>query len=251
MEEKYDILKMYFEKDYYVADNIKIHQPTIGEIIDFGESRFWNMITAFCANPTSVRLELWNQGIDWNEVDDFELFISLTTSFPIENTSIIFGDIDFTKFNPIKTDDGKLVIVNMAKPEIQIDEEIYRRLVRYLRVMFNIHPKVEKAKNQATKEAIIFEEEMNLKIALKKAEKEIWQKSMLFPLISAALNHPGFKYKKKELEEVGIVEFMDSIKRLQVYESTTSLMTGMYMGMVDLKGMDLTKELNWARDIYD
>ena len=54
-------------------------------------------------------------------------------------------------------------------------------------------------------------------------------KSTLLPLISTCLNHPGFKYKKNELREVGIVEFMDSVQRLQVYESSTALLKGIYM----------------------
>ena len=64
------------------------------------------------------------------------------------------------------------------------------------------------------------------------------------------LNHPGFKYKKSELKEVGIVEFMDSVKRLQTYESVMALMSGMYSGMIDTKKLDLKEELNWMRDLY-
>ena len=44
---------------------------------------------------------------------------------------------------------------------------------------------------------------------------------------------------------------MDSIRRLQVYESTTSLMKGMYSGFVDTSKLKLDKELNWARNIYE
>ena len=64
------------------------------------------------------------------------------------------------------------------------------------------------------------------------------------------LNHPGFKYKKDELKEVGIVEFMDSVKRLQTYESVTALMSGMYSGMLDTSKLNLKEELNWMRDLY-
>ena len=172
-----------------------------------------------------------------------------------DSTEILFGDFDLTKLKKVKKqiseDEEQTVLVYMPNPIIQIDESIYNCMVGYLRAMFDIHPKVEKARGKATKEAIIFEEEMNLKIAAKKQKENKWKKSTLFPLISAAVNHPGFKYKKNELREVGIVEFMDSVKRLQIYESTTALMTGMYMGMVDLKGMDLKKELNWTRDLHE
>ena len=250
-EFKYDMLKMYFGEDYWVTDKIVIHQPTLQDIIDYGEAEFWSVTSMLCANPTSMRLELWRKGIDWNTISDFDLFIMLSGGLPLDSTKILFGDLDFTKFKEVKTgEEEKPVLVYMPDPTIQVDEEIYTRMVEYLRVMFDIHPKVEKAKGKATKEALIWEDEMNIKNALKKQEKNKWHNSTLFPLISAAVNHPGFKYKKNELREIGFVEFMDSVKRLQVYESVTSLMTGMYMGMVDLKGMDLKKELNWTRDIY-
>lgn len=247
---KYDILKMYFGEDYYVTDKIRIIQPTIGDILEFGESKFWGVVSKLCANPTSLRLMLWDNGIDWNKIEDFELFIMLVQDLEKKDTEVLFGDIDFTKFKLIKNSNEKLVLVYMPDPTIQIDEEVYTRMVGYLRVMFNIHPKVEKAKGKATKEAIIDEERINLRNELNKIDKETWERSTLFPLISAALNHPGFKYKKSELKEIGIVEFMDSVKRLQVYESVTSFMTGIYMGMVDTKKINLQEELNWMRDLY-
>ena len=254
-EFKYDILKMYYCEDYWVTDQIVIHQPTIQQIMDYGESEFWVMVSMLCANPTSMRLELWNKGIDWNKLSDFDLFVMLAGGLSKDSTEILFGDFDLTKLKKVKKqiseDEEQTVLVYMPNPIIQIDESIYNCMVGYLRAMFDIHPKVEKARGKATKEAIIFEEEMNLKIAAKKQKENKWKKSTLFPLISAAVNHPGFKYKKNELREVGIVEFMDSVKRLQIYESTTALMTGMYMGMVDLKGMDLKKELNWTRDLHE
>lgn len=253
-EYKYDIIRMYFGEDYWATDKIVIHQPTIQQIMDYGESEFWSMVSMLCANPTSMRLELWNKGIDWNNITDFELFIMLVGGLPQEITEILFGDLDLTKFKEIKkTEDDKeiSILIYMPDPTIQIDEPAYTRIVGYLRTMFDINPKVEKAKGKATKEALIWEDELNLKNSLKKQQENKWKKSTLFPLISAAVNHPGFKYKKNELRDVGIVEFMDSVKRLQIYENVTSLMAGMYMGMVDLKGMDLKKELNWTRDMYE
>lgn len=253
---KYDILRMYYGDDYFVTNEICIHNPTIQDIIDYGEPEFWNIAYILTANPTSMRLALWDQGMDWNKVNDFELFINLVHGLSQKETSIFFGDLDFTQFKIIEKENveeekSPFVMVYMPNPVIQIDEDLYFRIVDYLRVMLDIHPKKQKAKNKMTKQLIIDEERQKQKLAMKNSENEKTKKSVLFPLISAALNHPGFKYKKNELREVCIVEFMDSIKRLQVYEEVTSLMTGMYMGMVDLKGRDLKKDLNWIRDLYE
>lgn len=246
----YDIMKIYFGDPIEIDKNIIINQPTIGQIIEFGETEFWSIASRLCGNPTSMRLPLWRAGIDWNKISEYDLFLLLYKTFVKEKTSIFFGDLDFTKLVPIKNGET-YILIDPDKPELQIDETIYQKIVGYLRIIVNIHPKTEKTKSKATKEAIIYEEEMAIKNDARKHKNDKWRQSILFPLISSALNHSGFKYKKNELRDVGLFEFMDSIRRLQIIESVTSLMTGMYMGMMDTSKLDLNKELNWSRDMYE
>jgi hypothetical protein len=66
-------------------------------------------------------------------------------------------------------------------------------------------------------------------------------------IISACVNHPGFKYKLDELKQVGVCEFYDSVKRLQVYEASTALLKGMYSGMIDSSKIN-PDEYNFMRD---
>lgn len=248
--QRYDPLKMYFSEDYYVTDKIMIREPSIQEIIDYPENDFWIMTKIICANTTSMRLELWNNGIDWNTISDFELFAMLIQGIPQEKTEIIIPGISFDSFRAIKNENNELILVYMKNPNIQIDINIYSQIIGYLRAMLDYYPKVEKAKGKFTKESIISEEMEELKFNLSKYKKSPWKTSRLFPLVSAACNHPGFKYKKTELKEVGIFEFLDSVKRLRIYDESTSLMTGVYMGTVNLKKVDIHKETDWARDLY-
>lgn len=257
----YDELKMYFGEDYWVTDKICIKCPTIGDIMEFGDSKFYGVVNMLCANPTSLRLQLWEMGIDWNKITDFQLFCILVNTFTKESTSLIFGDLNFKWFklmhDTIKDcdelvylpfdDNGNMLPVS-EENAIIIDEFVYTRMVKYLRAMFNIHPKIEHAKNKATKEAMIWEDEENRKIQESKNKKLDVQKSFLLPLVSAMVNHPGFKYKTSELKEINIVQFMDSVKRLQVYESVTALMKGMYSGFVDGSQFK-ADDLNWLRDL--
>lgn len=248
-EYKYDVIKMWFGEAYEPIKGIIVYQPTIGDIMEYGENDFWSMVTMLCANPTSMRLQLWKNGIDWNKIEDFDLFINIVSNFPKEKTSIIFKDIDFTKFVPILVDEKKYFVCK-DNMDLIMDETGYLRLVNYLRALFDIHPKVEKARNKATKEVIILEEEQKQNIELRKQKAEKWQRSTLFPMLSAYLNHPACKYKKSELKELGIFEFMDNIKRINLIQSVTSLQNGMYSGMLDTSKMNLSKELNWMRDLY-
>lgn len=245
----FDELQMYYGMDYKINDHIVIKQPTMGELIKFGEKKVYASIMPFVSNPTTYRLQLWDMGIDWNKISDFELFVMLVQGLKKEDTSLLFGDFDFGQLKPYQDSlrDNALVLYNFDG-SIIIDEETYMHMREYIRLMFDQHPKEEKAKGKFTKQSIIDEERINLINAQKLNKKE---KSIYLPLISAMLNHPGFKYKKHELKDVGIVEFMDSVKRLQLYESTRALMSGMYSGFCDVSKMDLNKELNWLRDLRE
>lgn len=61
---------------------------------------------------------------------------------------------------------------------------------------------------------------------------------------------PGFKYKKNELKEVGIVEFMDSVQRISTIVSATALLQGSYSGMVDTSKIP-KEQFNWLRDLSE
>lgn len=256
-----DLLKLYFGDPYPISDKIIIHQPSILEIIEYGEAMFFAMLYMFIGNTTMKRLDLWNIGIDWNKVSDFELFCSLIPSLPKNKTEILFGDIDFTKFVLLKMDfenpksedeqdkeepqkkmtatekrikrfkefEDHMVLYN-EEQEIIINIEIYRYLVGVLRNMFHVFPKTEYTVGKTSKQLIIDEEKANRLKMEKDSEKPT---STLLPLISACVNHPGFKYKTSELKQVKINEFMDSVQRLQVYESTHALLGGMYSGFCD------------------
>ena len=117
-------------------------------------------------------------------------------------------------------------------------------IAEYIRTLLNIHPKIEKAKGKTTKQWMIDEDRMNM------AQQEVKNSSTLLPLISACINHPGFMYKLQELRDVGIYEFMDSVQRLQIYESTHALMSGMYSGFCDTSKIS-KEQFNFMREIHE
>lgn len=260
-------LQLFFGDPYQVSDKIQVLQPTIGGILEydkqFGESEFWAMLNVFIGNTTSYRLLLWDMGVDWNEITDFQLFSLLIKTLKVENTAILFGDLDLSSFDSyIKTlpnegdEDNKNednendsekekqeIILYQPELDIEINEEIYNNIALYIRTMFNIFPKVEKARGKTTKRWIIEEDRMNLANAKKENTT-----STFLPLIESCCCHAGFKYKKNELREVGIFEFMRSVQRLQIYESTTALLKGMYSGFIDTKGID-KEEFDFMREI--
>ena len=241
-------LRVYFGDDYVVNDRITIHQPSIQDFIDAdNESDIYHVIAPFISNTTGYRIQLWDMGIDWNKITNQELFSILIKTVDYKYSKLIFGDIDFSTFNLYEktVDDNKVLTLYSPKMDLEIDEETMNKMCKYIQFMFNSYPPEE----EFTSSKILKQELINndrQKQLLRKKEDGVGQS--LLSMISFYLNHPGCKYKKNELREVGYFEFMYNIQRLQIYESTRALFGGMYSGMCDLSKVD-PKEFNFMRDV--
>lgn len=236
-----DMLQAWYGGGFRVNDFIYIHQPTISEIIEFGEEQYFNTVYTLCAIPSDVKSVLDDIGKDYEQTSDFECFALLAKSLTQQQTSILLGDLDFQKFTLCtRKDNGDLVLFN-HQDNILIDKYVYYIMINYLRTINYIVPKVEKAGNALTKQVLI-DEDREARQSKKKFQ------SLLFPLLSTMLCYSGFKYKKSELNEVGIMEFLDAVQRSQIIESVSALMRGMYSGMIDTKKIK-NSELNWFREI--
>ena len=74
--------------------------------------------------------------------------------------------------------------------------------------------------------------------------------SILLPLVSAMVNSAGFKYNSKEVRNVGLFEFFDSVQRITTIQSSQALLQGGYSGMADLSKVP-KESFNWLRNLYD
>lgn len=238
-----DELAVYFGDDYVINDQIIVKQPSIGEIIEYGEREYFSMINTLCAIPSDMKSQLWDAGFDWEEITDFQLFMSLSKSLPVEMTRIVLGDLDLSALEQGFNQETEQLVLYNPETEVVIDEYIYLKIVSYLRLVHGIKPKIERAANKTTKEILIQLDRD--KIA--KAAREPY-KSQLKMLISAMMRYPGFKYKKNELKECGLYEFMDTVQGAQIYVSTNALLHGMYSGFVDTKKIN-KKDFNWLREV--
>lgn len=245
-----DILQVYFGGDIHTKAGYTIHQPTIGEVKDFGESRFWSTASILCGNPTQYRVMLWEKGIDWNKITDFELFCMMHSLLSKEDTEIFFGELDLKKFVPVKMPDESTVLVNIENVNEQINETTYNELVAYLRTILDLHPKVEKAKGKVTKQWIIEEEKERLQFEKNKQRKVEWGASRLFTQISAACCKEGFKYTIQETLDLTIFQFMDAFRRLYTIQTSEALSHGMCSGFADPSKLAQNKDADWARDLY-
>lgn len=235
---KFDKLKMYFAEDYDL-NGIIVSQPTIGDILDIGEDRFYKSLSPFLYNSTSIRVMLWENKIDWNKVSDIEVFDIMNNIIQDkEPYKLFFKNVSFNDFQLVKLknetaedDKGAFALYSQSQ-DIILKEYHFMMIAEYIREMLNMHPKAEKAKGKSAKAWIIQEDKM------KEQENKERTTSILLPLVSSCVNHPGFKYKLQELRQVGIYQFMDSVKRIQKYENGTAALKGIYSGFVSAKDID-------------
>lgn len=236
-----DSLQLYFGDDYVINDYIKIHQPTIGEIVDYGEAPYFSVVHTITAIPSDMKSQLWDLNLDWCEVEDFELFMMLVQTLTPDRTSILFGDLDLSKLKPYKNNqNGDIVLADKETGTI-VDKMIYLRIVNYLRKLHNIKPKIEKAANKMTKKILIEEDRQKILYAKDKPFK-----SYLLPLISAIKVKQG--YTKDYVRNMGLYEFFDDVSRAQIIDQANHLLNGSYCGMADLKKVP-KQDFNWMREL--
>lgn len=268
---EFDMLKMYFGRPYVidlesVYGKITVYSPTIGDIVDIGETKFYQTLSIFTGNTTQYRVMLWDIGIDWNEISDFQLFAMLYQQIDPDVSKLLFGDLDFKKFQPLlkkmpkkedsaeeqsgedKANDEELILWN-DEDQVEINAEVHNHFSQYLRAVFNSAPEEKITNNATLKQWYINKDKRALERAREEEIKNGSRKTTsIQPIISACINHPGFKYNLKELNEVGVMEFYDSVSRLQIYEQSTALMKGMYSGFISAKDIK-PEDYNFMREI--
>lgn len=236
-----DEFSMFMREDYHVTDWLTIRMPSVDEVRKYNEKKYHSMISGLTCIPSDMISDLYDKGIDYRKISDFELFSMLFLSMKKEDVSIILCDIDPSSFHVYR--DEETGRIELRDDSHTIDEVVYFRMARYIRRIHFIAPKPRIAKNDLTFEALLEVDRMDKRRAARSKTK-----SQLFPLISAMMAYPGFKYKRTELDEVGLFEFYDTVQRSQIIENALALLRGMYSGMVDSSKIN-KDAYNWMREI--
>lgn len=185
--------------------------------------------------------------MDWNEVSDFELFCIIYKQIDPDVSKLLFKDLDFSLFEPkllnLDKNHQQLVLVS-SEQNVEINEDVYQQIHQYLQIMFGMHPEELLTSEERMKRWWIAKDKREQE---RKAKKKDEKKYSIQPVVSALVNHPGFKYKLHELKEVGVAEFYDSVQRLQIYEQSTALMKGLYGGMISSRDVK-PEQYNFMRE---
>lgn len=243
-----DELRIYRGEDYYVAKHITIHQPTLNEICIYGEREYYQMIYQLTSTPQSMKWQLWDMGIDYTTITPFELFCILYQQYSVDKTSIIFGNLDFSKFKigeKNKDDNNFTELYQVIDGDlVEIDETIYNTIMDYIRSAHLIKKDETIPANESTKKILIEDDREEY---LYNQNKEYH--SQLKNMISAMINCEGFKYNHTQVWDMKINAFMDSVQRISKIKNADLLLQSGYSGFgINLKEID-KKQLDWLGEL--
>ena len=234
---------------YRITNVISVNNPSIGEIANFGEQRYWGLLTHICATSFDHRLSLEEAGIDYLTIDDWEMFYNSYFALNYEETKLLIPGVDLAQLKPAKTESGEVVLVN-DKEEIIINEYVYLEMVDFIRKCHGFERNYKIPGNKMARNIYMREAREALERAKRDKNKPF--DSYLEPLISALCNSEGFKYNFETVWGLPIYTFMDATRRIQKIKSADHLMSGMYSGMLDFSKMNkgqLNKDLNWMGEL--
>lgn len=232
---------------YYISQYIAVNNPTLGQIADFGEERYWGMVTEICSTSYDYRLMLDEVGIDYLDIDDWTMFRTTCSGLDPDETNILIPNCDFSKLHAVHQEGGERIVMVNDDGETVLDEFIYQLMVDFIRDMHGIERNFEIPGNAMAREVFMMEAREARMMAGRKKYK-----SMLEPLISAMCNVEGFKYNYHTVWDLNIYAFMDAIKRVQKIKLADHFTAGMYSGMMDTSKIgkgQINKITNWLDEI--
>ena len=107
-----NVAKLYRGDDFEIG-KIKIKQPTINDIIDFDEKKYWDLVHTFVSTPFDMVAQLDMIGIDFTTISNFELFLLLVRNYSVDDTKILFGEeLDFHNAIIANKDDELILYFN-------------------------------------------------------------------------------------------------------------------------------------------
>ena len=81
-----DTLALLSGKSIKITDKITFTQPSLQDVIRFGEKEYYQILSNLTAIPSDMKSLLWDAGIDWMEFKDIELFYTLSRQIDKEKT---------------------------------------------------------------------------------------------------------------------------------------------------------------------
>lgn len=227
-----------FKDSFQINDFIEVRIPTVGEILQ-NEDQYYGIVSSLVATPFDMMVQLDDIGVDFTKIDDYELFLITFQTIRSQDVSLIFGDLDLSKFELAINEENQTVVLLDHESGVIIDKSIAFQIAQALRKIHHLERNNKKAGNDEAKKFLLERARAKLRRQRKKEHG-----SQLESLIIAMVNTEQFKYNYEETMALSIFQFNESVVQIVKKVDYMNKMHGVYSGTVSVK--DLKRdELNW------
>ena len=229
-----------YKKQIAINDHIHVVIPTVGDVIE-NEDNYYTLVSTITAYPVDMMVQLDDAGIDFSTIDAWELFILMFRGIQAQDTSLVFGNLDLSKFKlAFNEQNGEAVLLD-TENEITIDRLIHEQIANALRRIHHLKPDMRKPANEEAKKFMIERARAKLKRRRNRVED-----SQLETLIIAMVNTEQYKYDFETTKSLTIYQFNESVRQIINKVDYEHRMQGVYAGTIDAK--DLSQDdLNWIK----
>lgn len=228
-----------YNRSIRINDNISVVIPKIKEILE-DEDAYYDLVNKLTAMPIDYMVQLDDAGIDFTEIDEYELFLMLFPSIARSNTKYLFGELDLSKFSFAMDEKSRQYLLIDTEHDIKIDRNIHSMIADKLRMIHRLEKNIRKPGNEEAKEYMISRERRKMK--RRKRNNDSY--SNLESLIVAMVNTEQFKYDYEGTLELSIYQFNESVRQIINKVDYENRMRGVYAGTIDPKDLK-PDDFNW------
>lgn len=235
-------MKLY-DRKVAVNDSIYIYIPTVGEVLK-AEDEYYFTASLFMMTPPDLMVQLDDMGVNFAEINDWQLFGMLFPMIQQRDTSLLFYDIDLKKLVPgTNRDNGELVFFD-PDSNLVIDRLIHYKIAETMRKLLFMKKNTRKPGNEEAREYMLYKERKRMKRLERKRQRGEEEPSQIEQLIVALVNREEFKYDYETVKDLTIYQFYRSFYQIVHKVNYDNLMTGCYSGNIDTTKIKKS-ELSW------
>jgi len=217
-----------YAKTLPISGAISLQVPTLGEILD-QEDEYYDVVSTIIATPYDMMVQLDDAGIDFTQINDYELFCLLFPRLKSMNTKLLFGDLDLSCFEPaVDSEDGRLFLVDPVT-DVRIDRVVHDQMCRQIRRMLHLTKDAKTPGNEEARKYMLDRARKKLKRSKGKRPD-----SQLESYVVALVNTEQCPYNYETIRGISIFQFYASLTQIAHKIRFDNTMIGVYAGTIKL-----------------
>lgn len=231
-------LNLLYKTKIDINDSISVSIPTVGEIIA-DEDAYYGLVSVLTAMPIDMMVQLDDAGIDYTQINEYDLFLLMFEGLKTQDTSLVLGDLDFSKFHmAVNKQNGHIILLD-EENDIRIDRAIHGKIAAALRKIHHLEKDRRKPANEEAKRYML--ERARTKMKRRNNKKN---DSQIESLIVAMVNTEQYKYNFESTLQLSIFQFNECVRQIIKKIDYDNRMHGIYAGTLSAKDLK-PDDLNW------